>query len=188
MVVPHWNMDAHSIMFVTKGSGKVQVIGMSRRPIFDGEVRKGQILIVPQNHALTKIAGDDGLEWFTVKTNDQARITPLAGPTSAIRALPVDLLMSSYGLTNQEARKLKEETKEVTIVVRRRSSRSRKEEGSREGSRRPEEEEEEEEGEESEGSSRGQKEEGREGSSRRKEDKGSEAAVEAVKAIVEAIM
>ncbi|KAL7215491.1 hypothetical protein ACSBR1_027623 [Camellia fascicularis] len=92
MFAPHWNMNAHSIMYVIRGSGRIQIVGNSNRPVFDGQVRQGQLLIIPQNFAIVKQAGDEGLEWISVKTNDRAMISPLSGRTSVIRAMPVDVL------------------------------------------------------------------------------------------------
>ncbi|KAI8006414.1 Cocosin 1 [Camellia lanceoleosa] len=74
---PHWNINTHSIMYVTRGSGRIQIVGNSNRPAFDGQVRQGQLLIIPQNFAVLKQAGDEGLEWISEKTNDRAMISPL---------------------------------------------------------------------------------------------------------------
>ncbi|KAI8006416.1 hypothetical protein LOK49_LG07G01662 [Camellia lanceoleosa] len=105
MFAPHWNMNAHSIMHVTRGSGRIQIVGNSNRPAFDGQVRQGQLLIIPQNFAIVKQAGDEGLEWISVKTNDKAMISPLSGRTSVIRAMPVDVLAHAYQISRDEARR-----------------------------------------------------------------------------------
>ncbi|CAI9091481.1 OLC1v1026521C2 [Oldenlandia corymbosa var. corymbosa] len=116
MVAPHWNINAHSISYIARGNARVQIVGNSNRPVFDGEVREGQLLIVPQNFAHFKQAGNQGCEWFTVKTNDQARTSPLVGKTSVIRAMPEEVLINAYQLSREEARRIKYNRQEVTIL------------------------------------------------------------------------
>ncbi|PSR98819.1 11S globulin delta chain like [Actinidia chinensis var. chinensis] len=115
MVAPHWNQNAHSIMYIIRGSGRVQIVGNSNRPAFDGEVRQGQLLVIPQNFAVVKLAGDQGLEWISIKTNDLAKTSPLSGRTSVIRAIPEAVLANAYQISRAEARRLKYNREEVTI-------------------------------------------------------------------------
>ncbi|KAM7526715.1 hypothetical protein LguiA_016617 [Lonicera macranthoides] len=122
MVAPHWNINAHSVIYVIRGNGRIQIVGNSNRPAFDGEVREGQLLVVPQNFAVVKQAGNQGFEWVSFKTNDQAMVSPLAGKTSVLRAMPEEVLMNAYQLSGDEARRLKFNRQEVTILSPRFSS------------------------------------------------------------------
>ncbi|KAK6137203.1 hypothetical protein DH2020_029057 [Rehmannia glutinosa] len=86
ILAPHWNVNAHSIIYITRGSGKFQVVGHTGKSVFDGDVREGQMIIVPQNYVVVKRASEDeGLEWISFKTNDNAVTSQLAGRLSAIR-------------------------------------------------------------------------------------------------------
>lgn len=116
MVVPHWNINAHSISYFAKGSARVQVVGYSRTPVFDGEVKEGQLLIIPQNFAHFKQAGNQGCEWYTLKTNEDAKISPVAGRTSVMRAIPEDVLINAFQFTREEARRVKYSSQAVTIL------------------------------------------------------------------------
>lgn len=109
-------------MYVTRGRGRVQIVGSSNdRPVFDGDVREGQLLVIPQNYAVVKLAGDEGLEWFSVQTNDLAKTSPLSGRTSVIRAIPVDILANAYRISREEARRVKfNRDQEAAIHTRRR--------------------------------------------------------------------
>ncbi|KAA8539017.1 hypothetical protein F0562_025709 [Nyssa sinensis] len=131
MVSPHWNINAHSIVYVIRGSGRVQIVGNSNRPAFDGEVRQGQLLIVPQNFVVVKQAGNQGLEWISFKTNDVAKISPLAGRTSVIRAMPEEVLMNAYQISRDEAWRLKYNRQEVTVLSPTSSSRGQEQEQGR---------------------------------------------------------
>ncbi|KAM7526706.1 hypothetical protein LguiA_016608 [Lonicera macranthoides] len=122
MITPHWNINAHSVIYVIRGNGRLQIVGNSNKPAFDGEVREGQLLVVPQNFAVVKQAGNQGFEWVSFKTNDQAMVSPLAGKTSVLRAMPEEVLMNAYRLSRDEARRLKFNRQEVTILSPRSSS------------------------------------------------------------------
>ncbi|KAI3979536.1 hypothetical protein MKX01_001728 [Papaver californicum] len=128
IMAPHWNLNAHSIIYVTRGNGRIQIVGNYERPVFDGQVREGQILTVPQNYAVVKQAGSQGLEWVAFKTNDNAMISPLVGRISTIRAMPEDVLMNSYRISRDEARRLKFNREEMVVFAPTRSG-SQQEQG-----------------------------------------------------------
>ncbi|KAI3859144.1 hypothetical protein MKW92_026405, partial [Papaver armeniacum] len=91
-------------------------------------VREGQILTVPQNFAVVKQAGSQGLEWVAFKTNDNAMISPLVGRISTRRAMPEDVLMNSYRISRDEARRLKFNREEMVVFAPTRSG-SQQEQG-----------------------------------------------------------
>lgn len=127
IIAPHWNVNAHSAIYITRGSGRFQVVGHNGRSVFDGEVREGQMIIVPQNFVVIKKASDEeGLEWISFKTNDNAIVSPLAGRLSALRAMPEEVLMNAYDITREEAKNLKykrDESRIMSSTSSRRSSR-----------------------------------------------------------------
>ncbi|URE03081.1 glutelin [Musa troglodytarum] len=107
ILAPYWNINAHSIMYVTGGRGRVQIVSNQGRTVFDGEVRQGQLLIVPQNYAVIKQAQGEGFEWTSFKTNGNAMVSQIVGKASVLRGMPEEVLMNSYRISNQEARRLK---------------------------------------------------------------------------------
>ncbi|KAI3854802.1 hypothetical protein MKW92_008816 [Papaver armeniacum] len=106
LVAPHWHLNAHSVIYVTRGNARVQVVGNA-----------GQILVVPQNFAVVKQAGNEGFEWVAFKTNDNAMMSPLVGKTSALRAMPADVLMNAYQISREEANRLKNNRREETMIL-----------------------------------------------------------------------
>ncbi|XP_010279433.1 PREDICTED: 11S globulin subunit beta-like [Nelumbo nucifera] len=116
LLSPHWNINAHSVMYVIRGEARVQIVGNSGQTVFDGQLCEGQLVIVPQNFVVVKQAGDNGFEWVSVKTSDNAMTSPLVGRTSAIRAMPEEVLMHSYQISREEARKLKYNREEMSIL------------------------------------------------------------------------
>ncbi|KAK2982980.1 hypothetical protein RJ640_013917 [Escallonia rubra] len=116
IMVPHWNTNAHSIIYVTGGSGRIQIVGNSGRSVFNDRVSEGQVVVVPQNFAVVKKASEEGLQWVAFKTNDNAMMTPLASRLSAIRAIPEEVLMNSYDISREDAKSLKYNRDEAIIL------------------------------------------------------------------------
>ncbi|URE26691.1 glutelin [Musa troglodytarum] len=97
---PHWNVNAHSIVYALRGYSRVQVVGHRGQTVFVGELRQGQLLVVPQYFAMMFQAQRETFEWVSIKTNDNAM-------TSALRGMPVEVLMNSYCISREEAMQLK---------------------------------------------------------------------------------
>lgn len=104
---PHWNINAHSVVYVIRGSARVQIVNENGNPILDDQVQKGQLFIVPQNHGVISQAGNEGFEYIAFKTNDNAMISTLAGRTSLLRALPLEVLTNAYQIERQQAQQIK---------------------------------------------------------------------------------
>ncbi|KAK8661540.1 hypothetical protein V6N13_091139 [Hibiscus sabdariffa] len=119
---PHWNINAHSIVYITRGNGRIQIVSENGDAIFDDRVYEGQVITVPQNHAVLKKAGRQGFEWIAFKTNANAKISQLAGRVSVMRGLPLDVLANSFGISREEATKLKQNRQEVSVFSPRRGS------------------------------------------------------------------
>ncbi|KAH7845219.1 hypothetical protein Vadar_013264 [Vaccinium darrowii] len=115
LIAPLWNINAHSIIYILRESGRLQIVGNSGNSAFDDHVREGQLIVVPQNFAVIKKASDQGLEWISFKTNGNAMTSRLAGRVSVIRNIPEEVLMNSYDILREEARSLKYSRDEVTV-------------------------------------------------------------------------
>ncbi len=126
LYVPHWNLNAHSLVYALRGRAQVQVVDDNGQTVFDDELRQGQLLTIPQNFAVAKRASNEGFEWVAFKTNDNAIISPLAGRTSAIRALPDEVLANAFQISREEARRLKYNRQETTLARSSRSSSERR--------------------------------------------------------------
>ncbi|KAF3436149.1 hypothetical protein FNV43_RR23241 [Rhamnella rubrinervis] len=112
---PHWNINAHSAIYAIRGRARVQVVDDNGNSLFDDELSQGQVLTVPQNFGVVKQAGNEGFEWVALKTNENAKITPLAGRISAIRALPDDVVSNIYQLSRDEAKQVKNNRRQVSL-------------------------------------------------------------------------
>ncbi|XWS13858.1 hypothetical protein CRYUN_Cryun36dG0075100 [Craigia yunnanensis] len=119
---PHWNINAHSIVYITRGSGRIQIVAENGEAIFDDQVEEGQVITVPQNHAVVKKAGRQGFEWIAFKTNANAKISQIAGRLSVFRGLPVDVLANSFDISREEAMRLKQSRQEMSLFSPRQGS------------------------------------------------------------------
>ncbi|KAG8081039.1 hypothetical protein GUJ93_ZPchr0007g5198 [Zizania palustris] len=107
LLTPHWTVNAHTVMYVTAGQGRIQVVDHRGRSVFDGELHQDQILLIPQNFAVLVKARREGFAWVSFKTNHNAIDSQIAGKASILRALPVDVVANAYRLSREESRSLK---------------------------------------------------------------------------------
>ncbi|XP_010025835.2 11S globulin seed storage protein 1 [Eucalyptus grandis] len=116
IVAPHYHMNCHGVIYVTRGSGRIQIVDDSANTVFDGQLQEGQLLVVPQNFAVVKKAGSEGFEYVSFRTNDNAMVSSLAGRLSVIRSLPEQVVMNSYDVSREEARRLKYSREEFAVL------------------------------------------------------------------------
>uniref|UniRef100_A0A0D9VFN1 Cupin type-1 domain-containing protein n=1 Tax=Leersia perrieri TaxID=77586 RepID=A0A0D9VFN1_9ORYZ len=107
LLTPHWTVNAHTVMYVTAGQGRIQVVDHRGRSVFNGELRQQQILLIPQNFVVAVKARREGFAWVSFKTNHNAIDSQISGKASILRALPVDVVANAYRLSREESRAVK---------------------------------------------------------------------------------
>uniref|UniRef100_A0A0E0QYR7 Cupin type-1 domain-containing protein n=1 Tax=Oryza rufipogon TaxID=4529 RepID=A0A0E0QYR7_ORYRU len=107
LLSPFWNINAHSIVYITQGRAQVQVVNNNGKTVFNGELRRGQLLIVPQHYVVVKKAQREGCAYIAFKTNPNSMVSHIAGKSSIFRALPTDVLANAYRISREEAQRLK---------------------------------------------------------------------------------
>ncbi|KAI7724986.1 hypothetical protein M8C21_032711 [Ambrosia artemisiifolia] len=112
---PHWTINAHNLLYVTEGNLRLQIVNDQGNNVFDQELREGQVVVIPQNFAVIKRAGEQGSRWVSFKTNDNAMIANLAGRVSAISSMPVDVVANAYQLSREDAQRLKFSQRETVL-------------------------------------------------------------------------
>ncbi|KAL7198576.1 hypothetical protein ACSBR2_020962 [Camellia fascicularis] len=125
IMAPQYTLNAHSIIYATRGEAHMQIADHRGQSVLNERIEEGQMVVVPQNFVVVKQAGSDGFEWVALKTNERAIFSTLAGHTSALRAIPVDVLANAYQISRDEAMKLKRRRDESIMFEA--SSRSRRE-------------------------------------------------------------
>ncbi|XP_010555095.1 PREDICTED: cruciferin PGCRURSE5 [Tarenaya hassleriana] len=116
MVLPKWTMNANEILYCTGGQARIQVVNDNGKNVLDKQLQKGQLVVIPQGYAVVMRAQGNKFEWISLKTNDNAMVNTLAGRTSALRALPLEVIMNAYQISQQEAWQIKFNTPETTLT------------------------------------------------------------------------
>ncbi|XP_042503153.1 cocosin 1-like [Macadamia integrifolia] len=100
MCAPEYSTDsAVQVFSIVKGSGRVEVVGIDSERVLDTTVKAGDLFVVPSFFVVSKIAGDEGMECFSVITTTQPNFSYLAGKTSVWTALSPQVLQASLNLT-----------------------------------------------------------------------------------------
>uniref|UniRef100_A0A0D9VE70 Cupin type-1 domain-containing protein n=1 Tax=Leersia perrieri TaxID=77586 RepID=A0A0D9VE70_9ORYZ len=104
---PFWNVNAHSLVYAIQGHARVQIVSNHGKTVFNGVLRQGQLLVIPQNYVVMKKVEREGFQYIAFKTNPNAMVSHIAGKNSIFRAIPVDVISSAYRISREEARSLK---------------------------------------------------------------------------------
>ncbi|CAM0871388.1 unnamed protein product [Alopecurus aequalis] len=104
---PFWNINTHSVVYMIQGHARVQVVNNHGQTIFNDVLRRGQLLIIPQHFVVLKKAEREGCQYISFKTNPNSMVSHIAGKSSILRSLPIDVLANAYRISRQEARTLK---------------------------------------------------------------------------------
>jgi len=107
MISPHWNVNAHAIVYITRGRARFEIVGQRGNTLHDSEVRQGQVVVVPQNFATLIRASNEGFEYVAFFTNDNAIASNIVGRDSVLRGMPEEVIMNSYRISREEARRVK---------------------------------------------------------------------------------
>ncbi|TVU18367.1 hypothetical protein EJB05_34458, partial [Eragrostis curvula] len=105
---PFWNLNAHSVMYAIQGRARVQVVNNNGTCVFDGALRAGQLLVIPQNFVVAEKAEDEGFQYISFKTNPNSLVSHIARmKNSVFGTMPDQVIASSYGISREEATEMK---------------------------------------------------------------------------------
>jgi hypothetical protein len=107
IVSPRYTIGAQSVLYVTRGSVKVQVVDNRGVAVFNGVLRQGQPLVVPEYYVFLAEAEKDGDQYVVFKTNANPVLNRIAGRGSVLRALPVGVIAAAYNVSTSDAVKIK---------------------------------------------------------------------------------
>ncbi|KAL2535852.1 12S seed storage protein CRA1 [Forsythia ovata] len=107
LLSPHWSMHGHTIVYVTGGDANVQVVNNNGQTMMNDNVNKGNMFVVPQYYTVTFKAGNNGFQWVAFKTTGWPMRNPLAGYTSVIRGMPLQVLTNAYQISPNQAQQIK---------------------------------------------------------------------------------
>ncbi|OIW00567.1 hypothetical protein TanjilG_24297 [Lupinus angustifolius] len=70
------------LMYIARGSGKIEIVGLNGENILNTEVEAGQLIVVPQFYVVAQIAGKAGLESYSIVRTTKPMIEELGGRAS----------------------------------------------------------------------------------------------------------
>ncbi|KAK6156965.1 hypothetical protein DH2020_011213 [Rehmannia glutinosa] len=96
---PSYGTDSYRIIYVIKGSGRAQIVGLNGTRALDASVVKDQLFVVPKFFAVALLAEEQGLEFLCVSTSSMPVLGQLAGNKSAWKALSSPVLQASLNVS-----------------------------------------------------------------------------------------
>eukprot|EP00253_Pinus_taeda_P005367 PITA_05367 len=102
MCSPGFSSDsAFQVTYIARGHGRAEVVGIDGAKVLEVEVKAGFLFIVPRFFIVSKIAGNEGLEWFSIITTPKPIFCQLGGKTSAWKALSKEILSASFDVDEE---------------------------------------------------------------------------------------
>ncbi|XP_028758269.1 conglutin alpha 1-like [Neltuma alba] len=119
--VPHYTLNAHSIVCAVEGRANIQVVDSNGNTVSNQELSAGQVMAVPQNFAVAIRSQSEHFLWVAFKTNHLAMVATLPGQ---IQAWPEEVVERVYRLSGGQARNLKNNSPLLFLVPPRQSTRA----------------------------------------------------------------
>ncbi|KAH6809055.1 hypothetical protein C2S51_026838 [Perilla frutescens var. frutescens] len=95
---PSYSME-HRIIYVIKGQGRIQIVGLNGARELDEIVEEGQLIVVPKFFVAALLANQKGLEFFCVSTSSRPLSKQIAGNTSPYKALSSSVLEAALNVS-----------------------------------------------------------------------------------------
>ncbi|XP_052192046.1 cocosin 1-like [Diospyros lotus] len=96
--------SAVQVIYIVKGSGRVQLVGINGKLELDAQVKAGDLLVIPPFYAAMEIADQEqGVECLSVITSSQPEFGQLGGKTSVWKAMSPGVLQASLGTSPEFA-------------------------------------------------------------------------------------
>ncbi|CAA0839014.1 RmlC-like cupins superfamily protein [Striga hermonthica] len=97
---PSYSTDGSTrVIYVLKGGGRVQVVGLNGSLALDDDVREEHVLVVPRFFAVALFAGEKGMEFYAVTTSSRPEEGELVGIRSAWTGLSSPVLQASLNVS-----------------------------------------------------------------------------------------
>ncbi|CAK8575987.1 unnamed protein product [Lathyrus sativus] len=81
------NTPGIQLIYIARGSGNFEIVGLNGKRVLDSEVKAGHLIVVPHFFVVAQIAGNEGMESYSIVTTTKPLFEELAGKTSIWGAL-----------------------------------------------------------------------------------------------------
>ncbi|GBG86058.1 hypothetical protein CBR_g40959 [Chara braunii] len=118
VIGPVWSVNAHHIVYVISGKGRVQIAGPDGRNELDAEVRAGQVVAIPRFFAALKVASEgERLEMISVGSSSMPWSSFLSGSTSMLKNMPLEVVTHAFNIDRELEEKFREKRRDVTAIL-----------------------------------------------------------------------
>ncbi|KAL1546698.1 cocosin 1-like [Salvia divinorum] len=85
---------AHQIIYVTKGGGRVQIVGLNGARVLDELVEEGHLVVVPKFFVAALMATDKGLECFCVSMSPRPLTMEIGAACKALSSSVLEVALN----------------------------------------------------------------------------------------------
>nr|DAD32503.1 TPA_asm: hypothetical protein HUJ06_011354 [Nelumbo nucifera] len=115
---PGYSSDsAFEVIYIVKGGGHVQIVGINGQCVLDTHVSTGQLFVVPKFFAVSKIAGSEGMEWLSMITTTRPSFSYLTGKRSVWMALSPEVKQASLNVSPELEKVITSNMSKIAIFV-----------------------------------------------------------------------
>ncbi|KAK7399675.1 hypothetical protein VNO78_10863 [Psophocarpus tetragonolobus] len=105
------------LIYITGGRGKIEIVDNSGKSVLDTQVEAGHLLVVPQFFVVAQIAGEEGMESFTILTTSKPLFEELAGRASIWTSLSASIQQASLNVDSEFQSLFISKIKETTNLI-----------------------------------------------------------------------
>ncbi|KAK9121905.1 hypothetical protein Syun_019522 [Stephania yunnanensis] len=109
--------SALQLTCVVRGSGNVEIVGANGESVLKTRVEEGQLIVVPRFFVVSKLAGEEGLECFTIITTPKPVISRLVGKSSVWTALDPHVVQTSLNISQGMEKRIRTNMSKNQIFV-----------------------------------------------------------------------
>ncbi|CAN0886057.1 11S globulin seed storage protein 2 [Linum grandiflorum] len=117
MYTPHWSVTDQRVVYVVRGELQVQISDDKGNQIMNDRVQEGEMFVIPQFYATMGMGGNQGCDYLTFKTSGKPMKHQMAGYTSVMRAMPIDVISNAFQMSPREAEQLKMNRDPETMLL-----------------------------------------------------------------------
>eukprot|EP00850_Spirogloea_muscicola_P005145 SM000023S07601 [mRNA] locus=s23:333731:336421:- [translate_table: standard] len=117
IIAPGWTLNAANIVYVIKGTGRVEIAYPDGHKGLDTKVECGDVVIVPKLFPFTMVAGDEGLEVVAVTTSSTPFASYLAGANAVYKAIPPELALEAFNIDEDLAKEFAKSRQHDVIIL-----------------------------------------------------------------------
>ncbi|PON43509.1 11-S seed storage protein [Trema orientale] len=105
------------IIYVVKGSGQIQIVGINGKRVLDTQVKVGHLVVVPRFFVVAAVAGEEGLECLSVITSAEPVLEDIASNQSTLAALSPEALQASLNINAEFGKLFISKIKESSYIL-----------------------------------------------------------------------